>query len=253
MEEGSIIHGDCMVELPKIPDHSVDMVLADPPYGSTRNRWDTPLDMDALWPEIWRVCRDMSTPVLMFSQQPFTSVLGSSQIRNLRYEWIWRKSHGTGFLNANRAPMKSHENILVFYRRSPRYFPQKWDRGEPWHGTGTSSESRSTSSNYGKFDSKVKGTDHTTTMRYPTDVVEFNNLSGKKGCKHPTQKPVKLLEYLIKTYTEPGDTVLDFCMGVGSTGVACRNLGRRFIGIEIDAGYYEVARERIADMREGGE
>lgn len=237
-----LIHGDCIEELRRLPDACVDLVLADPPYGTTRNRWDTPLDLDALWPELWRVCRGGGSPVLLFSQQPFTSALGASQLGNLRYEWVWQKPQGTGFLNANRAPLKAHENVLVFYRKAPRYFPQKWDKGEPYHKAyhfGRKSE------NYGAYDPAAKRTDRDTTLRYPTDVVRFNNLGRTKSVLHPTQKPVDLLEYLIRTYTEPGDTVLDFCMGSGSTGVACARTGRDFIGIELDDRYFEVARERI--------
>lgn len=240
-----LIHGDCIEELKELPDGCVDLVIADPPYGTTRNRWDTPLDLDSLWPELWRVCRGGGSPVLLFSQQPFTSALGASQLRNLRYEWVWQKPQGTGFLNANRAPLKAHENVLVFYRKAPRYFPQKWDKGEPWHGTGTTPGMSRRSSNYGKFDPRIRGTDHGTTLRYPLDVVQFNNLGRNKWSIHPTQKPVDLLEYLIRTYTEPGDTVLDFCMGSGSTGVACARTGRDFIGIELDDHYFEVASERI--------
>lgn len=240
--------GDCLERMKEIPDGSVDLVLCDPPYGTTQNRWDTPLDLEKMWEQVWRVAKK-NAAVLMFSQQPFTSVLGASDIRHLRYEWVWKKPQGTGFLNANRAPMKCHENILVFYRGLPDYNPQKWDSGVPYY---SSHAAGSKSSNYGSYKTKDKGfsrTETTTTLRFPLDVVEFNNLARNKNVVHPTQKPVDLLEYLIKTYTEDGQTVLDFTMGSGSTGVACVNTGRDFIGIELDEGYFDIAKHRIEEAR----
>lgn len=240
--------GDCLELMKEIPDGSVDLVLTDPPYGTTQNRWDTPLDLEKMWEQVWRVAKK-NAAVLMFSQQPFTSVLGASDIRHLRYEWVWKKPQGTGFLNANRAPLKCHENILVFYRSLPTYNPQKWDSGVPYH---SSHAAGSKSSNYGSYKTKDKGfsrTETTTTLRFPLDVIEFNNLARNKHVRHPTKKPVDLLEYLVKTYTDEGETVLDFTMGSGSTGVACVNTGRDFIGIELDEGYFEIARRRIEEAQ----
>lgn len=244
-----LMRGDCLELMKEIPDGSVDLVITDPPYGTTQNRWDIPLDLEKMWEQVWRIAKK-NAAVLMFSQQPFTSVLGASDIRNLRYEWVWKKQRGTGFLNANRNPLKCHENILVFYRSLPTYNPQKWDSGVPYY---SSYAAGSKSSNYGCYKTKDKGfscTARTTTLRFPLDVVEFNNLAGNKNVVHPTQKPVDLLEYLVKTYTDEGQTVLDFTMGSGSTGVACVNTGRDFIGIELDDKYFEIANNRIKKSEE---
>lgn len=240
--EVTLLRGDCIEAMGGLPDASVDMVLADPPYGTTRNRWDSVIPFDAMWGQVWRVARE-TAPVLLFSQQPFASALGASDIENLRYEWVWRKTQGTGFLNANRAPMKIHENVLVFYRHLPTYHPQRWDAGRPWHGMGVANRG---STNYGDYDVNEKRTDPTTTMRYPVDVVTYQNVGrGMRDAHHPTQKPVELLEYLIRTYTDAGGVVLDFCMGSGSTGVACLRTGRKFVGIELDDHWFDVASERI--------
>jgi site-specific DNA-methyltransferase (adenine-specific) len=228
-------HGDCLELMNDIPDESVDMILCDLPYGTTRNKWDKCIPLEKLWQEYKRVTKKNGA-IVLFAQTPFDKVLGASNIAMLKYEWIWEKSQGTGHLNAKKMPMKSHENILVFYRRLPTYNPQ-WECGLPYAKTHSLH-----STNYGKQkDNVVSISDG---RRYPKDVLRFGKGETDKHL-HPTQKPVALLEYLIKTYTNSGDTVLDNCMGSGSTGVACVNTNRFFIGIELDDEYFNIAKQRI--------
>lgn len=218
-----------------IPSGSVDLVLCDLPYGTTKNKWDKCIPLEKLWPEYKRVVKK-NGGIVLFAQTPFDKVLGASNLDMLRYEWIWEKPQGTGHLNAKKMPMKSHENILVFYRRLPKYNPQ-WEWGAPYTSRGGGR-----SANYGKQkDIVITISDG---RRYPKDVLQFGGAETDKHL-HPTQKPVALLEYLIKTYTDSGDTVLDNCMGSGSTGVACANTKRRFIGIELDDDYFNIAKQRI--------
>lgn len=227
-------HGDCLELMNNIPDDSVDMVLCDLPYGSTRNKWDKCIPLEKLWQEYKRVVKKNGA-IVLFAQTPFDKVLGASNLDMLKYEWIWEKPQGTGHLNAKKMPMKSHENILVFYRQLPTYHPQ-WEWGSPYKLTGGVC-----SANYGKHDKVTTISDG---RRYPKDVLRFGKAETDKHL-HPTQKPVALLEYMIKTYTDSGDTVLDNCMGCGSTGVACANTNRRFIGIELDDEYFNIAKQRI--------
>lgn len=227
-------HGDCLGVLPTLPDGCVDMVLCDLPYGTTNCAWDSALPLDALWQQWNRVCRG---PVLLFAQTPFDKLLGASNIAQLRYEWIWEKTNATGHLNARRAPLKAHENVLVFYREQPPYNPIK-----------THGHLRKISKGGGKQSALYR--EHPTdkaydsTERFPRSVLTFP--SDKQRSKlHPTQKPVALCEYLIRTYTNPGDVILDNCMGSGTTGEAAQNTGRGFVGIESDAAFFTVAEERL--------
>jgi site-specific DNA-methyltransferase (adenine-specific) len=233
-----LLHGDCLELMKEMPDNSVDLVLCDLPYGTTRNKWDNCIDLSKLWIEYRRVTKSNSA-IVLFSQMPFTVDLINSNRKQFRYEWIWEKSQGTGFLNANRMPLKAHENILVFYNKLPKYNPQ-FRKG----GVHTRGNTGSLTDNYGNFIQLCSGT---SSEYYPTDILMY-----KKDCNmlHPTQKPVGLLEYLIKTYTDAGYTVLDNTMGSGSTGVACVNTGRDFIGIELDNKYYDTACKRIAQAQE---
>lgn len=230
-----LLFGDCLERMKEIPDGSVDMILCDLPYGTTRNKWDLTLPYEDLWHEYRRVCKQ-NAAVVLFSQMPFTASLAMSCPELFRYEWIWKKPQGTGHLNAKKMPLKSHENILVFYRKLPTYNPQ-WGSGRPYVATYSTH-----SSNYGKQKSNI--TTVSDGRRYPTDVLAFGKVDGDRHL-HPTQKPVALLKYLIRTYTNEGETVLDNCMGSGSTGVACANTGRRFIGIELDEAYFQIAKERV--------
>ncbi len=234
----SLMEGDCLDLMQSIPDKSVDLIICDPPFGTTRNSWDVVIPMDRLWEQWNRIARQKA-PVLVFCQLPFLIDVAASNRKNLRYEWIYEKTNATGFLNANRAPMKAHENVLVFYRNAPEYHPQM-SSGEAYK----KQPGRFTGTNYGKVDHRAI-TEYSG-GRYPTDVIRFaNSARTADNGMHPTQKPVPLLEYLIRTYTNEGDVVLDPCMGSGSTGVACVNTCRSFIGIEKDAHYFAAARERI--------
>jgi len=227
----AITQGDCLEVMRDIPDGSVDMILCDLPYGTTRNKWDSIIPLDELWTQYERIIKDNGAIVLT-AQTPFDKVLGASNLRLLRYEWIWRKPSGTGHLNAKRMPMKNHENILIFYKRLPTYNPQMTE-GEPYKA-----KSGRASSNYNPqvtVVTKNKG------ERYPLSVQEFNPERGL----HPTQKPSEMFEYLIRTYTNEGDIVLDNCIGSGTTAVASINTGRNFIGIEQETEYVEIARRRV--------
>lgn len=213
------------------------MVLTDPPYGTTANKWDSVIPLDQLWSEWGRVCKP-GAAIVLFTQQPFTTTVAASNLKQLRTEWIWRKPQGTGFLNANRYPLKSHENILVFCDRMPGYHPQR----SYGYRTYITNRKADTSTNYRK--ARNAQTVNTDGSRYPTTVLEY---AAERG-SHPTQKPVALCEYMIKTYSNEGDTVMDCTMGSGTTGVAAMNTGRPFVGIERDSAYYAIATQRISEV-----
>jgi site-specific DNA-methyltransferase (adenine-specific) len=220
------MHGDCLELLATLPDGEVDMVLSDPPYGVTRNRWDCQIDMKQLWPELIRVTKD-NAAIIMTAAPPYDKVLACSNLKLFRYDWVWEKGNATGHLNAKRMPLKAHENVLVFYKRPPIYCPQKTVGHKPVNAF----YSRHSGNNYGAAETSTKGGGNTT--RYPRTVQRFKS-DKQTNNRHPSQKPLALLQYMLRTYTKPGDLVLDFCMGSGSTGEACRNEGRQFIGIEND-------------------
>ena len=234
-----LIQGDCLEVMKNIPSASVDMILCDLPYGTTRNKWDTCLNTGKLWEQYKRIIKDNGA-IVLFSQMPFTAALVMSNLKMFRYEWIAEKSLATGFLNAKRMPMKAHENILVFYKKLPTYNAQM-TKGKPYSITRRDIGGQYLH-NFENIETKNEGT------RCPRDVLRdlWQPYCGGK-MYHPTQKPVPLLEYLIKTYTNEGDTVLDNCMGSGSTGVACVNTKRDFIGVELDENYFDIARRRIND------
>jgi site-specific DNA-methyltransferase (adenine-specific) len=238
--EINLLHGDCLEMMKDIPDKSVDMILCDLPYGTTQNKWDSIIPLDELWGQYERIIKERGAIVLT-AQTPFDKVLGVSNLKLLRYEWIWDKRLGTGHLNAKKMPMKRHENILVFYKKLPTYNPQMTG-GKPYDkGYGFRD-----SSNYGK--QRAVSDKNDTGLRYPTSILDHSN-ANRRGKVHPTQKPVELMEYLIKTYTNEGETVLDNCMGSGTTGVACVNTNRNFIGIELDDECFEIAKQRISEAR----
>ena len=236
--------GDCLELMKSIEDKSIDLILCDLPYGMTRNKWDSVLDLELLWEQYNRIIKEHGA-ILLFAQTPFDKVLGVSNLKDLRYEIIWQKTAPTDFLNAKKMPMKAHENLLVFYKKLPTYNPQK---------TQGHKESRAKSierqklkvdnkdSNYNFYGESSTGYD--STERYPLSVQVFAKDQQKENY-HPTQKPVALLEWLIRTYTNEGDLVLDNCMGSGSTGVACVNTNRDFIGIELTEQYFKIAQSRI--------
>ena len=213
----------------------VDMVLTDLPYGTTQNKWDTIIPFEAMWEGVHSITNP-NTPLVFFSQMPFTIKLADSNIKEFRYEWIWEKEQGTGYLNSKRMPLKIHENILVFYQKLPYYNPQMRDNEKR---TIHRNDKTVKTTNYGKH---IEIQESQYIGRYPVDIIKFNR---NKNNTHPTQKPVELLEYLIRTYTKPNDTVLDFTMSSGSTGVACQNTNRKFIGIELNKEYYDIAVERL--------
>lgn len=234
-----LIEGDCMEWLALLPEKSADLVLADLPYGTTRCAWDSVLPLDQLWPLLKRVARG---PIVMFAQTPFDKVLGASNLPMLRYEWIWEKAQATGHLNAQRQPMKAHENVLVFYEKPPTYNPQKTEG----HARKRAAKRGDTSTVYGAQNRPLQVYD--SSDRYPRSVQLFAKDTQREKL-HPTQKPVALCEYLIRTYTNAGDVVLDPTMGSGSAGAASVNAGRRFVGIEQDPGFFAVAKERISETR----
>ena len=230
--------GDCLELLNNIKDQSVNLVLCDLPYGTTaRNEWDVKIPLDPLWEQWLRIIQPNGV-IALWSQMPFTAELVSSKPELFRYEWIIEKTNPTGFLNANRMPLKAHENILIFHKSLPVYNPQKTTGHKPVHSY---TKHKSDGNCYGKTKLMSGGGN---TDRYPRDVLSFK-WDTQKSKLHPTQKPVEANEYIIKTYTNPGNTVLDCCMGSGTTGVAAKNTGREFIGIEINKEYFEIAKARL--------
>lgn len=221
--------GDCLERMKEIPDGRVDMILCDLPYGTTQNKWDSVVPFEPLWAHYWRALKSNGAVVLT-AAQPFTSALVMSQQKAFKYQWVWEKSKPTGHLNAKKQPLRKHEDIVVFYRKQCTYNPQGL---KDTHAV----VSRTNRGNYGD----CSKTTVQTKTGYPTSILHFPTTVGA----HPTQKPVALMEYLIRTHTNEGETVLDNCMGSGTTGVACVNTGRRFIGIELDQGYFDIAKERI--------
>ena len=234
----TLLLGDCLERMKEIPDNSVDLVLVDLPYGTTQNKWDSVIDLEIMWEQLKRICSD-NTPKIMFAQTPFDKVLGCSNLKELKYEWIWEKTTATGHLNAKKMPMKAHENILVFYDKLPTYNPQKTSGHKP---ANSYTKHQDDGSNYGKTKVGVSGGGQTD--RYPRSVQVFKT-DKQKVSLHPTQKPVSLLEYLINTYSNEGDTVLDFTFGSCSTGVAALNTNRKFLGVEMEENYFDIGASRM--------
>ena len=240
-----LLHGDCLELMKDIPDGSVDMILADLPYGTTACKWDTIIPFEPLWEQYERVIKDNGAIVLT-AAQPFSSALVASNFKGFKHEWIWEKERGTGFQVAKYRPMQKHEHVLVFSKGGKRvnYYPIKEKLEKPLksRSAGTKSESSPLAN---RSDYEIIYTD-----KHPLSILKFSR--DNKNRMHPTQKPVALLEYLIKTYTSDGETVLDNCMGSGSTGVACVNTDRNFIGMELDDKYFEIAKRRISEARNNG-
>jgi len=232
-----LLHGDCLELMFDLPDNSVDMVCCDMPYGTTQCKWDTVLPLDMLWYHYKRIVKDNGA-IVLFGAQPFTSTLVLSNPKMFKYDWVWKKPKGTGHLNAKRQPMRDKEDICVFYKTQPTYFPQM-ERGAPYKAKPGKSK-RNGDDCYGDF---LDTREDNKGVRYPRQILSFSIQERNK--LHPTQKPVALIEYLIKTYTNEGDTVLDNCMGSGTTLVAAKNLNRKGIGIELDLEYFQIARNRI--------
>lgn len=234
MSKIQLLKGDCLALMKDIPDKSVDMVLCDLPYGNTQNKWDKIIPFSPLWKEYSRIVKD-DCAIVLFSQMPFTATLVSNNTKHFKYMWIWYKHYCRGFLNAKKQPLRTTENICVFYKKQCTYNP-KMRKGR-LRQKGNSSKQRGC---YGKYKPIKTVNDE----YYPTDILDFAGVPNNE-LLHSTQKPVELLEYLIKTYTNEGETVLDNCMGSGSTGIACVNTGRNFIGIELEEKYFKIAKERI--------
>jgi site-specific DNA-methyltransferase (adenine-specific) len=242
IQANSLVNDDCLNAMKFIPDNSISMILTDPPYGTTACKWDSIIPLEPMWEQLKRIIKPNGA-IAMTASQPFTSVLTVSNLKMFKYDLVYEKSHPSGHLNANRMPMRKHESILVFYKKQPTYNPQKETKSKsnirPEKRTATKTEC------YGNFNPNSKRTDKKD-VAFPVSVKLFNNSTtgGDRGL-HPTQKPVALMEYLIKTYTNESETVLDFTMGSGTTGVAAKNLNRKFIGIELDENYFQIAKERI--------
>ena len=237
----TLMQGDCLERMKEIPDDSIDLVLTDPPFGTTACKWDSVIPLEPMWKELKRITKPNSA-IVLFGTEPFSSQLRLSNLGWFKYDWIWEKSKcGSAFTSKYR-PQSKHEIVSVFGKGRVNYYPQM-EEGEPYkrtrkvnngdkpnnHKLGVTSESETINTGY----------------RYPSTVQFFQQKWRRQDQVHPTQKPVALMEYLIKTYSNEGDTVLDFTMGSGTTGVACVNTNRKFIGIEQDEGYFKIAQDRI--------
>lgn len=241
-----LINNDCIVAMDQLIDENikVDLVLTDLPYGTTQCKWDSTISFEDIWNCLGELCSD-TTPCIFFGNEPFSSFLRLSNLNNYKYDLIWDKEVRTGHLNAKKQPLRQFENIIVFYDKQPTYNPIMWIGKEENHPHKTTKKTTNVYGKHHEVPTKL------TKEKYPTNIIKVN--ARAKECNntkrvHPTQKPVALLEYLIKTYSNPDDLVLDFTMGSGSTGVACQNLGRDFIGIELDTEYFKIAERRIYEV-----
>ena len=245
-----LLKGDCLEVMKTIPDGSIDAIITDPPYGTTACKWDSVIDFDLMWEQLNRIIKPNGA-IVLFGSEPFSSALRMSNIKNYKYDWIWNKINGSNFLNAKRQPLRSNENISVFYKKQCTYNPQLINRDKKnirdpkkEYGNGEGTVYGNTKPNF-MFN---EGREIPLTKGYPKNIISVNNKEKEmhpSRVLHSTQKPVALMEYLIKTYTNENETVLDFTMGSGSTGVACVNTNRNFTGIEMDDNYFEVATKRI--------
>jgi len=229
-----LFNDDCLKVLPTIPYKSIDLILTDPPYGTTQCKWDSVIPFEPMWKELKRIIKDNGA-ITLFGTEPFSSHLRLSNIKWFKYDWYWNKKFINGFLNSKRQPLRCIEVISIFYKNKHNYFPIM-TKGKMRKKGGLHKSSEC----YGEYKSIYTESD----TYYPKNYFEFSNANQTKKV-HPTQKPINLLEYLIKTYTNENDTVLDFAMGSGSTGVACKNINRDFIGIELDKNYFNIAKNRI--------
>lgn len=234
--------GDCLELMNDIPEKSVDCIITDLPYGTTQCKWDTIIPFEPLWRQYNRIIKDNGA-IVLFGTEPFSSHLRLSNLKNYKYDWIWDKVKGTGFLNAKRQPMRNHELISVFYKKQCTYNPQKT------YGHKMKKSYRSKDLQTDVYGEMKNDYTYESTERYPRSIQVFST-DTQNSSLHPTQKPVALIEYLIKTYTNDGELVFDSCMGSGTTGVACINTNRRFIGIELDNNYFEIAKNRISEIEQ---
>lgn len=240
-------HGDCIEIMKDIPDKSIDMILCDLPYGTTACKWDSVIPFEPLWEQYNRIIKDNGA-IALFGSEPFSSQLRMSNLKMYKYDWVWIKNTGIGFQHSKNMPLKRHELISIFLKAPMGHKSLLGDRRMFYNPQGVICDNKTKV--VGKKSKLLgdrpnqEGKIYTSYSNFPTSILKFDN---KKGI-HPTQKPVELLEYLIKTYTNEGETVLDNCMGSGSTGVACVNTNRNFIGIELDENYFNIAKERINDI-----
>tara|TARA_R110000823_G_scaffold173505_1_gene306149 strand:+ start:178 stop:912 length:735 start_codon:yes stop_codon:yes gene_type:complete len=234
-----LILGDCLEVMKTIEDKSIDSIICDPPYGTTSCKWDSVIDFELMWDQLNRIIKPNGA-IVLFGSEPFSSALRISNIKNYKYDWVWEKSRPANFMNAKFQPMKYHENILVFSQKRHKYYPIKF-KGDKSHA----SKPRSGKSNIYSIKNNNNGVD-ISDMKNPKSVISIKSTDSTRNL-HPTQKPIALMEYLIKTYTNEGETVLDFTMGSGSTGLACLNTNRNFIGIEMDENYFNIAKKRIKE------
>ena len=241
MDKIELLHGDCLDKMSLIPDKSVDCIICDLPYGTTACKWDNVIPFEPLWQQYKRIIKDNGA-IVLFGSEPFTSMLICSNIKMFKYRWVWNKKFASNFSICKYQPLKIHEDICVFSIKTHKYIPQITQRDSPIVMGKNRSKHGSANLTYAKkeYDKKVY------TTKQPQSILEYSVRDGKRGF-HPTQKPVAILEYLIKTYTNEGETVLDNTMGSGSTGVACVNTNRKFIGIEMDEKYFNIACDRIEE------
>lgn len=246
MDVDVVYNEDCLIGMKALPDQSINAIITDLPYGTTMNKWDTIIPLDSLWEQYSRIIKPNGA-IVLFAQSPFDKVLGCSNLKWLRYEWIWQKSNSTGFLNAKNAPMKAHETILVFSpagaspsAKPPMVYNPQFFMSKPYVAV---RKGLKPSENYGKYDG-------TTTVsngeRYPIDVIQF---PSERNTKHPTEKPLKLIRYLVRTYSNEGELILDSCMGSGTTALAAIQENRHFIGYETNKEYYDLIIDRIKKER----
>ena len=237
-----LFNGDCLEVMKSIPDSSIDAIITDPPYGTTACKWDSVISFDLMWEQLNRIIKPNGA-IVLFGSEPFSSALRMSNIKNYKYDWKWLKSRTTGFQMARKRPMKDYEDVLVFYNKQPIYNNTELIKLEKpiksWRKNGKGGNGLNEVKT--QIDRKQEYTN------FNRQTLKFNNEHNVGKNKHPTQKPVALMEYLIKTYTNENETVLDFTMGSGTTGVACKNLNRNFIGIEMDKDYFEIAKKRIEE------
>jgi DNA modification methylase len=248
----NLYKGDCLELMKDIPDGSIDAIITDPPYGTTACKWDSVIDFELMWEQLNRIIKPNGA-IVLFGSEPFSSALRMSNIKNYKYDWIWVKDQGTGHLNAKKQPLRNTELVHIFYKKQCMYNPQKTTGHKPINKSRKKTyETKNTT--YRKF--KDIGGRGGALDRYPITTLFFNRVNGNSGknkVAHPTQKPILLMEYLIRTYTNENETVLDFTMGSGSTGVACVNTNRNFIGIEMDDNYFKIAEQRIKDQQRKNE
>lgn len=236
-----LLQGDALEKMDELIGLGVvvDAIICDPPYGKTANSWDTVIPLEAMWSRLNKLVK-LNGAVVLFGMEPFSSSLRVSNLTSYKYDWIWEKTSATGHLNAKKQPLRAYENILLFYKKQCSYFPQKTQGHERKVSSALSKRGCKETECYGSH----KAVSYDSTERYPRNVLLFPSDKQKKSV-HPTQKPVALMRYLVKTYTSPQETVLDFTMGSGTTGVACLNTGRAFIGIELDPTYFTLAAARL--------